>query len=142
MRELQAMNSESEPRRMFHYMRSLDPFVFEEMILDAFKKRGIRIIRNKGYTGDGGLDGQIILGKKRVLIQAKRYRNHIKPEHVRDFIALCRRRRALGLFVHTGKTGPSSRQLFERQSDIDLVSANKLLRLFKGDGLTLLGQHI
>ena len=140
LKTLQTINPKSERRRMFQTMRGLDPFVFEEMILDAFKARGIRIIRNKRYIGDGGLDGQCVIGKKRVLIQAKRYKDYIKPDHVREFIALCNRWNALGLFVHTGKTGPSSKRLIDEHNHIDMVSGQKLLRLFKGDEIALLGQ--
>ena len=113
LKVLQSMNPETDGRQMFTYMRGLDPFVFEEMILDTFKERRLKIVRNKRYSGDGGLDGQCFIARKRVLIQAKRYKNHIKPEHVREFIDLCNRRKTAGLFIHCGKTGPSSKGLVD-----------------------------
>ena len=63
--------------------------IFEEMILTALKKRGHKIIRNKKYTGDGGLDGQITMNGVEYLIQAKRYKNHINAAHVREFALIC-----------------------------------------------------
>ncbi|WP_435071009.1 restriction endonuclease [Enterobacter hormaechei] len=60
-----------------NYLRKIDPFVFEELLLEGFEAHGFRTIRNKRYTGDGGIDGQVIIGKYRYLIQAKRYRGHI-----------------------------------------------------------------
>ncbi|MFP1771066.1 restriction endonuclease [Lonsdalea quercina] len=59
------------------YLRKIDPFTFEELLLEAFETHGFKIIRNKRYTGDGGIDGQVMIGKNRYLIQAKRYRGHI-----------------------------------------------------------------
>ncbi|HHX8430837.1 TPA: hypothetical protein ACVO1V_002940 [Legionella pneumophila] len=43
-----------QPSRFFAYIRTIDPFVFEELILIAFKSRGLKVIHNKRYTGDGG----------------------------------------------------------------------------------------
>ncbi|MGM8474744.1 restriction endonuclease, partial [Enterobacter hormaechei subsp. steigerwaltii] len=68
-----------------NYLRKIDPFVFEELLLEGFEAHGFRTIRNKRYTGDGGIDGQVIIGKYRYLIQAKRYRGHIALQHVQEF---------------------------------------------------------
>jgi restriction endonuclease Mrr len=70
-----------------HYarLRAMDPLAFEELLLEAFERRGHRVIRNRRYTGDGGVDGEVIIDGQRWLIQAKRYRDAIKPEHVREF---------------------------------------------------------
>ncbi|WP_192840691.1 restriction endonuclease, partial [Enterobacter hormaechei] len=46
-----------------NYLRKIDPFVFEELLLEGFEAHGFRTIRNKRYTGDGGIDGQVIIGK-------------------------------------------------------------------------------
>ncbi|WP_349949896.1 restriction endonuclease, partial [Escherichia coli] len=43
-----------------NYLRKIDPFVFEELLLEGFEAHGFRTIRNKRYTGDGGIDGQVI----------------------------------------------------------------------------------
>ncbi len=58
---------------------------------------------NKRYTGDGGIDGEVIIGKYRYLIQAKRYRGHIALQHVQEFEKLLKRHNCRGLFCHTGK---------------------------------------
>ncbi|MCO7451724.1 restriction endonuclease, partial (plasmid) [Enterobacter hormaechei] len=39
-----------------NYLRKIDPFVFEELLLEGFEAHGFRTIRNKRYTGDGGID--------------------------------------------------------------------------------------
>ena len=62
-----------EPGRQIHYLRQVNPFLFEEMILTALKRHGFKIKRNRRYTGDGGIDGQAWWNGQHYLIQAKRY---------------------------------------------------------------------
>ena len=124
------------PQEQFYFLRGLDPFVFEEMILTALKRKGHGIIRNTAYTGDGGADGCVFVDKVRYLIQAKRYRGYIKAKDVEAFAKMCHRRKAKGLFVHTGKTGKKSRNL-ARQHAIEVVSGQKLLTLFAPETINL-----
>ena len=79
----------NDPKSTFHdaqkmnYLKKIDPFVFEELLLTSFQNRGYKIKRNKRYTGDVGIDGIIYNDKgDKILVQAKRYANHINPMHV------------------------------------------------------------
>lgn len=93
------------------YLRNkVNHFVFEEVILTALKKRGYKIQRGRRYTGDGGEDGRCWIDGKLYLIQAKRYSGHVDAQHVLDFVALCGSKRCGGLFVTSGKVGPSARR--------------------------------
>ncbi|MFS6933725.1 restriction endonuclease [Klebsiella oxytoca] len=118
------------------YLRKVNPYVFEELLLDAFERRGYRIKRNRRYSGDGGLDGQVWINDQRYLIQAKRYSRAINPAHLVAFAELVKRERCRGLFVHTGRTGPKSRAELARMPDVELLSGQPLLNLLKRD-LTL-----
>lgn len=112
-----------------NYLRKIDPYVFEELLLTAYELKGCKAIRNTAYSGDGGLDGQIIdKTGKRLLIQAKRYSGHIKRSHVSEFIKLCRKEHCGGLFIHTGKTSAATRN-FARANRIKIVSGSELIRL-------------
>ncbi|MBC3211061.1 restriction endonuclease [Serratia fonticola] len=115
------------------YLRKINPYVFEELLLTAFELRGYRIKRNRRYSGDGGLDGQVWIDGQRYLIQAKRYGRAITPTHVAEFGALVRREGCRGLFVHTGRTGPKSRAELARIPEIELLSGQRLLALLKKD---------
>ena len=117
-----------------HYarLRAMDPLAFEELLLEAFERRGHRVIRNRRYTGDGGVDGEVIINGQRFLIQAKRYRDAIKPEHVREFAALCATRKLRGMFIHTGRTGGMSRTISSSAEGIEIVSGQRLLALLTG----------
>ncbi len=100
------------------------------MILTALKRKGHKIIRNKRYTGDGGIDGQVFMKGVHYLIQAKRYKGHINPAHVIAFAAICKRRNKRGLFVHTGKTGKKSKQVVSNTKMV-MISGTKLLDLLR-----------
>lgn len=127
-RYLKTLAELETPQDQFYYLRGLNAFVFEEMILTALKKHGFKIIRNKRYTGDGGIDGRAYKNDQHYLIQAKRYRKHINPAHVTEFAEICKRRKGKGLFVHTGRTGAMSREI-TRGVDIEMISGDRLLKL-------------
>ena len=111
------------------YLRKIDPFTFEELLLEGFESHGFRTIRNKRYTGDGGIDGQVIIGKHRYLIQAKRYRGHIALQHVQEFDTLLKRHNCRGLFCHTGKTGAASKAVSFASDRMEIISGQRLIDL-------------
>ena len=117
-----------EAPRIFGYLRKIDPLAFEELTLEAFARAGHRIRRGRRYSGDGGIDGHVWQDGRWTPVQCKRYSSTINPVHVRDFAALVYPRR--GLFVHTGRTGPQSRQ--EASEGVTFISGQKLIDLIKG----------
>ncbi len=124
------INSFEYPGQKINYLRKIDPFVFEELLLNAFKNKGFKIKRNKRYTGDGGIDG-IIFDKdnNKILIQAKRYKSYINPKHIEDFNQLVLRKNAIaGYFIHTGKSSQNTRSLFNN-SNIEIIGGTRLLKL-------------
>nr|WP_310615779.1 restriction endonuclease [Pantoea cypripedii] len=115
------------------WLRRMNPYVFEEMLLTALSRQGLRIQRNLSYSGDGGADGQVWINGRRWLIQAKRYSATISAAHVSAFGLLTAREGCPGLFVHTGRTGEVSREAFRRYDGITLISGQSLLWLLAGD---------
>ena len=116
----------------FSYLRKINHFVFEEVILTAFENMGHLPIRNSRYTRDGGIDGQVFIKGKKYLIQAKRYSKYIDNKDVAKFVELCRSAKLKGLFVHTGKTGWSShKKAF--MSNVDIVSGSRMISLVVGN---------
>jgi restriction system protein len=125
------------PGRVFAYLRKVDPYRFEEMILSELERRQIRITRSRRYSGDGGIDGQFFHEGELWLIQAKRYSNLIKPDHVWTFEAICQRSRARGLFVHTGKTPQRLRSMDRQCGLVRIISGQELLKLLAGHAVSL-----
>lgn len=120
------------PGKLFAYLRKIDPFVFEELLLLCFKARGFQVKHNQAYTGDGGFDGIVILpNKKRFAIQAKRYQWHIDRKDVEDFCQLIKIKQLHGgFFIHTGRTGEAAYEA--RQNLVYLISGNGLHGLITG----------
>lgn len=129
-RRLKQLKRIDTPEQKISFLRGVDPFVFEEMILTALKKSGHKIIRNKKYTGDGGIDGQVYINGHHYLIQAKRYKAHINAAHVQEFAQICRRRKARGLFVHTGRTGKNA-AANAKATRMIVISGDRLLKMFE-----------
>lgn len=117
------------PQLLYTRLLAMDPLAFEELLLESFERRGYKVIRNHRYTGDGGIDGQVVIDGAVWLIQAKRYADTILPEHVAAFEALCRARGKRGLFIHTGRTLPRSRAVVARGSSIEILVGRALLAL-------------
>lgn len=117
--------------RCLSYLRQVDPLVFEEVVMSALEDAGLLVLRNRSYTGDGGIDGVVWNPRGGWLaVQAKRYRVHICRGHLRDFGgAIQRMNFDGGVFVHTGRTGAGAYE-FLRDSGIILLSGDRLLKLF------------
>lgn len=122
--------------QIFSYLRKIDPFTMEELILTALDRReDIKVERNKKYTGDGGVDGRFyILNTKKeplkCIIQAKRYSSFINQKHLKEFVNQIHKENAyLGLFIHTGKTSKDSFDFARSIKNLKIISGEKLINL-------------
>ena len=114
------------PPQFFTRLRAVDALAFEELVLDAFHGMGAKVKRSSRYSGDGGSDGEIRLNGKWYLCQMKRYKGAIKPVHIADFNKLCRQRKLSGFFIHTGRTGPVSKEMFDKFDLLTCISGRDL----------------
>jgi len=114
------------PQRLA-YLRKIDPLAFEELLLETFERRGFKVTRNTHYSGDGGVDGIVTLHGERFLVQAKRYGKHIKSDHIREFARLLDQNNCRGFFCHTGRTGPSCKDILNQNRRVILLSGERLL---------------
>lgn len=121
-------------------LRRISPYVFEELVLTCCFEQGWQIQRNFRYTGDGGIDGRVLILGKLYVIQVKRYADYISPKHIKDFVCCIEGEGANGgFFVHTGITGPLSKQLIRRSDKIILVSGQKLVNFVLGKQFKIVG---
>lgn len=120
------------PKQRFIFLRSVHHFAFEEMILSAYERKGYKVIRNKRYTGDGGIDGKVIINGKAVLVQAKRYSGAISKADVSQFGHVCLNNRTDGLFIHTGKTPTAVwGKISKSHPHVKVISGQRLIELFE-----------
>jgi restriction system protein len=139
--KLQGFKGERVLARTLGYLRKIDPYVFEELVLHVLERQGIAVIRNESYSGDGGMDGEFVHKGCRYLVQAKRYEGTISARHVQDFAALVAERgQQGGLFIHTGRTPPAVYRGLRASQKITLISGQRLLDLIRGEPLALWGE--
>ena len=129
-RVLNKLNSLPGDGQRLTYLRKISPYVFEELLLSAFERQGLAVVRNASYSGDGGLDGGH--HRRRVLAyRAKRYSRAVSP-HVEDFDRLLLQSGRRGLFIHTGRTGKMSRTLRTASPRLRIISGQRLLAILAG----------
>lgn len=118
--------------RVYAYLRKIDPFVYEEVIMSALEDAGAIVLRSRRYTGDGGVDGRCWFpwaGWRTVAVQAKRYQSTITPGHVRSFSSIVRAEGyAGGFFVHCGRSGSMTYEALRGQP-VQLLSGSRMLSL-------------
>ncbi len=117
------------PAQTMSYLRKIDPFVFEEVILTALELDGFKVVRNERYTGDGGIDGKVYLGGELYYIQAKRYPGKVVTSHIIEFEDIVIRDGVKGLFIHTGSTPLPGKEFAKKSNHIEIISGRKLLKL-------------
>lgn len=113
--------------RIMTYLRKLNPYVFEELVLSLFERQGFKVERSTRYSGDGGIDGRVWKNGTLYLIQVKRYRAHVKLAHIREFSAVLSRNNARGFMIHTGRTSRAIRNMAAR-NHIEIISGSRLLQ--------------
>lgn len=119
--------------RIISYLRKIDPYVFEEMMLSVIEDSNIRVYRNLQYSGDGGIDGIFKLDKGKVLVQCKRYSNYINHSDVSKLAMKVKSDKYyLGLFVHTGKTGQQSKKTTSEHGNVIFLSGSSLVDVLVG----------
>lgn len=115
--------SKFSQRQRFSYIRKVDHFLWEEILMSCFEERGYPIIRTK-MTRDAGSDGFVMLNGQQIIIQAKRYSGSVSKAHVLTFSTVITNNRliAKGLFIHTGRTSRPIHRIFHKNKNIHLLS--------------------
>lgn len=120
--------------KVINYLKKIDPYVFEELILSVLEKKKIKIQRNTSYSGDGGIDGIFHCKKGRVLIQCKRYSNYINYQDVRELAENVNKGKFYaGLFVHTGSTGKASTMVSHYYKNVIFLQDEYLAKFVAGE---------
>ncbi len=116
------------------YLRKINPYVFEELVLTAIENSNIRVIRNKSYSNDGGIDGVFNLKQGKVVVQAKRYKSYINNKHVKEFSSIIKNEEYLfGVFAHTGRTGNKAKNTIKVENNMVFISGDLLIKILVGD---------
>lgn len=135
---LKKIKSIELPAQVITYIRKMDPFTFEEMILTSINRNTfVNIERNKRYTGDGGIDGKFYINGNLFLIQAKSYHGFVKTSDIEDLLKKTTSHNASGsLFIHTGKTSNVALKRYS-EGKVFIVSGHAMVALIQKGKLPL-----
>lgn len=137
---LRSRSPEAEFPIVIATLRRLNPYVLEELLLTCSREQGWRIQRNSRYSGDGGLDGRVLVLDKLYLIQSKRYAGYVSPQHIENFQQVIQSEGASGgFFIHTGKTGEKSKQIIRDYPQVTLFSGQRLVDFVLGKPIRIIG---
>jgi restriction system protein len=110
-------------------LRRVNPFVLEDLYLHCCEDNGWPVIRPQ-YTEDGGIDGAFWMEESLFLVQSKRYKDFIQPEHIGAFDTVIQNHASAigGLFIHTGRTGIEAHYYLEKsEGRVMLLSGQDLV---------------
>lgn len=107
-------------------LQGMNPYAFEYLIIELFKRRGHSTRKIKRASGDGGIDGMVHINGRWHLIQAKRYQGPVSQAPVGDFIELARRKRMPGLFVAINGYTKGALSVAQTSPFVRLVDVNSL----------------
>lgn len=127
LKKIRSFTDPNKNLKIINYLRKIDPFTFEELLLSLFKESGCKIKRNKRYTGDGGIDGKFHYDKEKYFVQAKRYTGYIKLSDVQIFSNTCLKNKVKGVFIHTGKTGKGVHEFLIYNKNIVIINPENLV---------------
>lgn len=115
-------------------LKSVDPYLFEKIILRLFKRMGYGEIIETKKSHDGGIDGiinQDQLGLEKIYLQAKRYGDtKVREKDIRNFIGAMSGDTSKGVFVTTST--------FDESAILKASSAHHVISLIEGQKLVQL----
>ena len=131
-------------RQRFSYIRKVDHFLWEEILMSCFEERGYPVIRTK-MTRDGGSDGFVTINGNFIVIQAKRYKGEIAKAHVMELDRLVSQNKRFnkGLLIHTGKSSAPILKHFKMNDHLEIISGvDAILGFLDGHPIHLFGSPL
>lgn len=137
---------DSLAKDLLDQVRTMDPFAFEDLVLDLLHAMGYGATRADlqaaARTGDGGIDGTVNLdplGLQKVYVQAKRWKegNTVGRPDIQGFYgALAERRASFGVFITASSFTHHAIQAAKSLSDtIVLIDGEHAVRLMIRHGV-------
>ena len=136
------INAREELQRNLEYevlerLKSVDPYLFEKIVVRLLEKMGYGQGSAVGGSGDGGIDGiinQDPLGLEKVYVQAKRWEGNVGTGPIYSFGgSLGAKGASKGVFITTSTFNSNARQAAQ-----NISAGGNLIRLIDGQELARL----
>lgn len=127
---------------LLEVIKAIEPVAFERLCQRLLRESGFVEVTVEGRSGDGGIDGRGIykiggLISMRVIFQAKRYRNNISSQQIREFKGTMAGRAEKGIFITTSNftRDAKAEAIRDGSAAIDLIDGRALAEVLKNLGL-------
>jgi hypothetical protein len=144
LKSFRANKRQFNSSQRFNYIRKVDHYLFEDILMTCFEERGYKVIRTK-LSWDEGSDGYVTINKHYMAIQAKRYTGRISKQHVEALNTLVERKPKLkkGIFIHSGKSSAPILEYIQSNPNLDMISGvDKLIRFLDGGQIKVFGMAL
>ena len=134
---LSAMRSLQKGRRLdgqtgIESIRDLPWKEFEELLGEAFRRRGYAVQENRHAGPDGGIDLVLTRNGDTYLVQAKQWRNaKVGVQVVREMLGVVTAQRAAGAIIVTSGMFTQEAQRFADGQPIDLIAGGQLAKMVR-----------
>jgi restriction system protein len=113
-------------------IKSLSWKEFEELIAEAYRRKGYSVVENYGCGPDGGIDLVLKKSGNQFLVQCKRWKNQkVDVRVVREMYGVMTAERASGVIIITSGLFTQQAKIFAEGKPIDLVEGRQVVDLIK-----------
>lgn len=114
---------------------------FEELLGEAYRRQGYRVVENAAAGPDGGVDLKLTRDFRTYLVQCKHWKGYkVGVKIVREMFGVMHHRNADGVIIVTSGKFTEEAQSFAANKPIQLVDGTSLVSLIqsvRGDGVVL-----
>ena len=111
-------------------LRDLKPEEFQRLMWAAYRKARYEV-QETSFTKDGGVDGFLVKGSRRLLLQCKRYKGDVGEPFVRDLFGTMIHNSANGAILVTTAGISEPARKFADGKGIELVDGDALLSFLR-----------
>ena len=119
-----------ESQRGIDTLRDISWREFEELVGEAYRRRGYAVAETGGGGADGGVDLVLSKGGERILVQCKHWKvQKVSVKVVRELFGVVSAEGATGAILISSGTYTQEAKEFAKANSIELVDGAQLMRL-------------
>lgn len=109
---------------------SISPQEFELIVLEAFARLGYKATHTS-WSGDEGIDGILVKGKNKIVIQCKKQKSKVGQPALRDFLGAMKHANCSeGIFITTSSFSDPAKS-FVKEKNIKLIDGQEIIELLR-----------
>ena len=109
---------------------SISPQEFELIVLEAFAMLGYKATHTS-WSGDEGIDGILVKGKNKIVIQCKKQKSKVGQPALRDFLGAMKHANCSeGIFITISSFSDPAKS-FVKEKNIKLIDGQRIIELLR-----------